>query len=309
MLFVASVIAGSGRPAEAADPKKIQEKLDDISEQYGKIESELADTEHRLAKLETDLSRADQVLEDKSEQMRARVGYIYRQASFGSYIEGLLTSENPEMFIRRLEMLQIVGARDSEVVDAVVITKERGDELRDQLEATRRKQRTLASSLKGTERELAEQLKEAKSAAAAVSGAVRRSVSGFVFPVLGPASFASTWGAPRSGGRRHKGNDIMAPCGARAVAAVDGTITRLGSHGRGGIMLWLTGRNGDEYFYAHMRGYAPGIRVGRAVKAGEVVAFVGNTGNARGGPCHIHWEYHPRGGAAADPYRLLRSAT
>jgi murein DD-endopeptidase MepM/ murein hydrolase activator NlpD len=213
------------------------------------------------------------------------------------------------MFIRRLEMLQIVGARDSEVVDAVVITKERGDELREELEATRRKQRTLASSLKGKERELADQLKEAKSAAAAVSGAVRRSVSGFVFPVLGPASFASTWGAPRSGGRRHKGNDIMAPCGARAVAAVDGTITRLASHGRGGIMLWLTGRNGDDYFYAHMRGYAPGMRQGKAVKAGEVIAYVGNTGNARGGPCHIHWEYHPRGGAAVDPYRLLRSAT
>jgi murein DD-endopeptidase MepM/ murein hydrolase activator NlpD len=309
VLFVASTILGPAREAEAADPKKIQAKLDAISEQYGKIETDLANTEQKLAKLETDLSRADQVLKDKSDQMRARVGYIYRQASFGAYIEGLLTSEDPQMFIRRLEMLQIVGARDSEVVDAVVITKARGDDLRAQLEATRKKQRTLASSLQGKERELENELKQAKASAPAGGGTLRRSVAGFVFPVVGPSSFASTWGAPRSGGRRHKGNDIMAPCGARAVAVVDGTISGLGSHGRGGIMLWLTGRNGDEYFYAHMRGYASGVHVGRAVKAGELVAYVGNTGNARGGPCHIHWEYHPRGGAAMDPYRLLRSAT
>jgi murein DD-endopeptidase MepM/ murein hydrolase activator NlpD len=305
LLCVALFVAAPAWDAGAADPKKVQARLDDVSAQYSKIESELVRTNHRLAQLETDLSRADQVLKDKGEQMRARVGYIYRQASFGSYIEGLLNSEDSDMFIRRLEMLQIVGTRDSEVVDEVQITKARGDELRAELEATQRKQEGLAASLKGKQRELERQLKEAKNVAA---GAARISVRGFAFPVIGAVAFADTWGAPRSGGRRHQGTDLMAPCGAPSVAVADGTISGLGSHGRGGIMLWLTARNGDVFFYAHMRGYAPGVRVGKPVRAGEVISYVGNTGNARGGPCHIHFEWHPRGGAPVNPYRILRSA-
>jgi murein DD-endopeptidase MepM/ murein hydrolase activator NlpD len=299
------LVVGPAPDAGAEDAKKLQSKLDEISGQYSKIESELARTDQRLAQLETDLSRADQVLKDKADQMRARVGYIYRQASFGSYIEGLLSSEDADMFIRRLEMLQIVGTRDSEVVDEVQITKARGADLREALEATHKRQRGLADSLKGKQRELERQLKQAKVVAA---GAPRVSVRGFTLPVLGPVAFADTWGAPRSGGRRHRGTDLMAPCGARSVAVTDGTVTGLGSHGRGGMMLWLTGRNGDVFFYAHMKGYAPGIHVGKPVRAGEVIAYVGNTGNARGGPCHIHFEVHPRGGAPVNPYRLLRSA-
>ena len=297
-------LAAPAWDSEATDPKKIQSKLDSISEQYSKIQSELARTEERLARLETDLSRADQVLKDKSDQMRARVGYIYRQATFGAYVEGLLSSEDPDMFIRRLEMLQIVGSRDSEVVDEFEITKARGDDLRVQLETARRRQQALADSLEETQDELEGELKQAKRV---TELAPRITVGGFTLPVAGPVAFADTWGAPRSGGRRHQGTDLMAACGARAVAVTDGIISALGSHGRGGIMLWLRARNSDVFFYAHMRGYAPGIHVGKAVRAGELISYVGNTGNARGGPCHIHFEYHPKGGAPVNPYRLLRS--
>ena len=297
--------------SEAADPKKLQEKLDAISAQYAEIEGELAETEERLARLEVDLGRADQVLKEKSDAMEARVGYIYRQASFGGYVETLLTSEDPEMFIRRLQMLQIVGRRDAEIVDEVVITKARGADLRAELEATKKRQKGLADSLERKQAELEKELASAKSVEKAKRAGGRVApvinANGLAFPVLGPVSFADTWGAPRSGGRRHRGTDIMAPCGATSVAVADGTVSGLGSHGRGGIMLWLTARSGDVFFYAHMRGYAAGIRVGRQVRAGEAVAYVGNTGNARGGPCHVHFEWHPRGGAPADPFRLLRS--
>ena len=126
--------------------------------------------------------------------------------------------------------------------------------------------------------------------------------SGYFCPVVGKRSFSDDWGDARSGGRRHQGNDILAPYGAPVVAVIAGTIhTDYSSNG--GIALYLRGVDGDEYFYAHnSRNVA---HDGDYVKAGELIAYVGNTGNARGGPTHVHFERHPGGGAAVDPYPFL----
>ncbi|MGH2720762.1 MAG: murein hydrolase activator EnvC family protein, partial [Actinomycetota bacterium] len=129
---------------------------------------------------------------------------------------------------------------------------------------------------------------------------------GMVMPIAGPVGYADTWGSPRSGGRRHQGTDVMAACGARVVAVADGSVSPHQS-GNGGRMLYLHAANGDTYLYSHLQGYAYGIGSGARVKAGQVIGYNGNTGNARGGPCHVHFEWHPKGGRPVNPYPLLRS--
>ncbi|HWG95218.1 MAG TPA: M23 family metallopeptidase, partial [Mycobacteriales bacterium] len=125
-------------------------------------------------------------------------------------------------------------------------------------------------------------------------------------PVGAVHSFTDTWHAPRSGGRKHQGTDVFAPYGAPAYAVVDGVVERWGSGGLGGISLWIRGDDGARYYYAHnvSNVAAPGSRV----RAGDLVAYVGTTGNAATTPPHIHFEAHPPGGGGArNPYPWLRA--
>jgi murein DD-endopeptidase MepM/ murein hydrolase activator NlpD len=135
-------------------------------------------------------------------------------------------------------------------------------------------------------------------------------IRGFVFPVAEPYSFGDSFGAPRMMGTEyehaHQGTDIMAPTGTPLYACERGIVTRMGSDVLGGTKLWVKGESGTYYYYAHLSGFAEGMHDGRVVEAGEVVGFVGDTGNARGGPPHLHFQVHPGGGAAVNPYPLLK---
>jgi murein DD-endopeptidase MepM/ murein hydrolase activator NlpD len=125
-------------------------------------------------------------------------------------------------------------------------------------------------------------------------------------PVDGFTSFASTWGAPRSGGRSHQGVDMLGARWTPLVALESGTILRTGSGGLGGISIWLKGATGDQFYYAHLEAWADGLRVGQAVQAGELIGYMGTSGNAPDYIPHLHFEYHPGGGAATDPYPLVK---
>jgi murein DD-endopeptidase MepM/ murein hydrolase activator NlpD len=118
---------------------------------------------------------------------------------------------------------------------------------------------------------------------------------GYVFPVYGPANYIDSYGAFRGdvAGNWHHGDDIFASLGAPILACADGIVYSVGWNDVGGNRLWLRDQQGNEFYYAHLSAFTPLAQNGGVVKAGDVLGFVGNTGDAQGTPTHLHFEVHP----------------
>ena len=128
------------------------------------------------------------------------------------------------------------------------------------------------------------------------------------FPVQGKCFFTDTYGAPRSGGRLHEGVDLIAKTGQYVYAAASGTLTRQYLDAPGSLSGngWrLTTADGTFFFYAHFSGFPPGLAVGSKVVAGQVIGYVGETGNA--GTPHLHFEIHPGGGLPVNPTQSVKA--
>jgi murein DD-endopeptidase MepM/ murein hydrolase activator NlpD len=126
-----------------------------------------------------------------------------------------------------------------------------------------------------------------------------------VCPVDGASSFSDTWGAPRSGGRTHKGVDMSASRGTPLVAIESGAIYRLSTSSLGGISVYLIGNSGDLYYYAHLDAWAEGLAGGQKVSAGDPVGVVGTTGNSPSWAPHLHLGWKPGNGDWANPYPMV----
>ena len=116
---------------------------------------------------------------------------------------------------------------------------------------------------------------------------------GYVFPVYGASSFTDTFGAGRAVVGWHHGEDIFASLGTPVLAVADGTVFSVGWNDLGGNRLWLRDEQGNEFYYAHLSAYSPLARNGARVHAGDVLGFLGNTGDAEFTPPHLHFEIHP----------------
>jgi peptidoglycan LD-endopeptidase LytH len=125
-----------------------------------------------------------------------------------------------------------------------------------------------------------------------------------VCPVAGAVEFVDSWGAARSGGRSHQGTDMMAEYGTPTVAPVSGTLEQHSSSA-GGLAWYVHGDDGNTYYGAHLSSYEN--QGAGWVEAGTVIGYVGDSGNAAGTP-HLHFEYHPGGGSAVNPYSLVSAA-
>ena len=125
----------------------------------------------------------------------------------------------------------------------------------------------------------------------------RLTAGGYVFPVYGPSSFGDTFGAPRGdiASGWHHGEDIFGQLGEPLLAVADGTVFSVGWNDIGGYRLWLRDKAGNEFYYAHLSAYSPFAVNGEQVKAGTVLGFMGNTGDASTTPYHLHFEIHPVG--------------
>ena len=159
-------------------------------------------------------------------------------------------------------------------------------------------------------------------AASASAGPLK--VPRLIFPVVGGASYIDDFGTPRPGGP-HQGNDLLAARHTPAVAVEPGTVKLWTSSASAGCMLYLHGDSGTTYLYIHLNNdlgsnndnagkcvpgtaYAPGLKDGLHVGAGQLVGYVGDSGDANGIHPHLHFEVHPNDGTAVDPYPFLRRA-
>jgi murein DD-endopeptidase MepM/ murein hydrolase activator NlpD len=290
------------------------------------IQASIRRNEQELVKTRRALTKAQTIL-------NSRLTNIYKYGE-SSFVEVLLGAKNFQDFLVRLDLLTLIAQRDSEKVAEVIALKKKLENQEKKLAQDKKRQqilvkkalankRSIESRLRRQQRLLSQLQKRIKilSSLSSVRKLARRvvtvsrgksrilSLRGFVFPVAGPHSFSDTWGAARSGGRHHKGTDIFALRGTPVVAVVSGTIFNVHPYerGLGGITLWLRGNDGNSYYYAHLSAIASGIGNGSQVQAGQVIGYVGNTGNARGSSPHLHFEIHPGGGGAINPYPTLRA--
>lgn len=266
-----------------------------------------------LAQLAVDERRAIEALEQAKRNLEDRAADAYIRGNLGS-ARALIVSDTAAQYAQRVELLQVVLEADERAVVEYREAREAvdGEQLR-----TANELADVASEHEAAEEAVlaAQQERDFASRELAVflaGGTVV--IHGFVFPVAEPYQFGDSFGAPRMTGTEyehwHEGTDIMAPMGTLLLACERGVVMRIGTGGTlGGNTVWLRGESGTAYYYAHLSDFAPGVREGVVVDAGTVLGFVGDTGNARGGAPHLHFEVHPGGGAAVNPYPILSVAT
>jgi len=270
----------------------------------------------RLASLQAELARLDvaqqlavQELEAARERFEERVANAVVRGN-AAELDTVLTSADANEIEMRKVFLRSVSEADSTAVIEYQAAKDVIDQgVLDALDAVTQTRRELRDARAA----LAESLRintEHKFQLAVFSAGSEIVIRGFVFPVGEPYQFIDSWGYPRMTGTEyehgHQGVDIMAPFGTPLYAVERGIITRVGTDVLGGTKLWVKGQSGTYYYYAHLAAFAEGMVEGALVEAGDVVGYVGDTGNARGGAPHLHFQVHPGGGDAVNPYGLLR---
>jgi murein DD-endopeptidase MepM/ murein hydrolase activator NlpD len=271
----------------------------------------LASLREQLADEEVEHGRAIRRLESARLRLRHRALGAYTGNELSS-LNAILSSGDVNELIRRSGMVETVMRESKkDVTEYQAAKKAAGDKIVE-----------LVNQIGGAEADLSLaqlQLQDAYAGALdarlqveSLAAGSAIAVKGFLFPVAAPHKFGNDFGNPRMVGTEfehtHQGTDIFADYGAPLVACERGVVTRVGTDRLGGTKLWLVGQSGTRYYYAHLSAYAPGMAEGLVVEAGALLGFVGDTGNARGGTPHVHFEVHPQGGPAVNPYFLLRAA-
>ena len=287
----------------AAELQRAQNALDAVEAEIVELHTRVGQTEARLGELGAAVRRIA----------------IERYMAGGSQELNMLATVKFEDLDRANVLAEIVVSSSEASIDEFSAQLADFREAQAALEAKEKSRRQAVGSLEAKTAQMKAELKKLEEAAAAAEAARRRQAvraqstgssrstpsgpiasGSWICPVQGPRAFTNDWGDPRSGGRSHQGNDIFAPHGTPVVASVGGAVTHRSST-LGGLSYWLNGDDGNTYFGTHLSSYG---RSGR-VAAGTVVGYVGNSGNARGSSPHLHFEIHPGGGGAVNPYPTL----
>jgi murein DD-endopeptidase MepM/ murein hydrolase activator NlpD len=327
---LALVVWSAAVPAVAAgnpvkDREKAQSRANAAAAKWARATTQLAKVEDELAKLEATTAETKSRLAGLEGQVKAVAVNTYIHGSGG----GAFTFDTDlGRNARRQAMARYVTLGNTQAIDEYRAVK---DDLDAGAAATRRRaeqQLAAAASLRkekatayaelqrlaAAEKRYLAQVAAAQAAAAAkrpgaTKAARSDTASGrasgviasgeWICPVQGPRAFSNDYGQPRSGGRRHEGNDILSPRGTPIVANVGGT-SKAHDSGLGGLSYYLDGDDGNTYFGTHLSAIGATGRVA----AGTVIGYVGDSGNARGTP-HLHFEIHPGGGGPVNPYPTL----
>jgi len=293
-------------------------KIETLRDDSDRLAADIAAIERRRSDLEAERAA---LLEDAI----ARADELYRSGSVET-LEILFSSEDFGQLADRAELLSQVSKEDAavfvdlsrteaelEVLNEDLLARERELERNKDLLAQENQRlqaqfQEVASEYQTLRRKLARVVPDPAAPVASAGGGRAPSVNvkitgDMTCPVAGPHSFVDSWGAPRAG-HTHQGVDMMADYGTPLVAITSGTATYVAYDGSGGNMIFLDGDDGNSYWYMHNQENF--IREGQHVETGESIGTVGDTGNAAGTP-HLHFEYHPGGGAAVNPYPLVSS--
>jgi peptidoglycan LD-endopeptidase LytH len=320
-VFMSLVLSPALAHAKTAEALKteldaLKEQTKDVGNAFDDAYWKLDHADERVSAVNAKLKRTANELAAAKLRLDTRAALIYRRGA-ADPIEFILGAASFEDLVRRLDYMRIISAADADLVAGVK-----------RLQAKRKAQRTeLVKEQKSSAKALAQlrtrkdrldarlkskaaEFKRVKAELDAIRGGPNRpsgmaaypGPNGMVFPVAGSYYYSDTWGAARSGGRTHKGTDIFAPKGTPVVAILSGTVST-SNHGLGGKAIWLSASNGWSFYYAHLDGWA--VRSGH-VKAGQIIGYVGNSGNAAGGVCHLHLQIEPRG-SPVNPYPYLRA--
>ena len=274
------------------------------------------EAEVRIEKTDKKIAKTRAELEKAKARLGARAVNIYRRDE-ANYLALLVGSVSFEQFVNRAEYLRRIGASDAIAVADVKRLEASLVNQRAQLVKERKQHRAALKGLKAQRDKLQARLRakqadylRVKAELDSIRGGPNRpdgmaaypGPNGMVFPVVGSYYYSNTWGASRGGGRRrHKGTDIMARRGTPVVAILPGTVSSK-SGGLGGKVIYLHASNGWTFYYAHLDGWA--VRSGH-VRAGQIIGYVGSTGNAAGGAPHLHLQIEPHG-YPVNPYPYLR---
>jgi murein DD-endopeptidase MepM/ murein hydrolase activator NlpD len=289
--------------------KKLQAQLDEATAELDQIETQQGFAEQRLQAANSRLGFVRDDLARARRTLSSHMASLYK-AGGTRPLSGILGS-SAEVVVSRVEFETILQEGQVEAVaDAKIAYDSYEAAIRD-VKAAMEQMRELEARSKATVAKLTRTFEKAKAVSDHLAGFnTTHLVNGRweSCPVSKPFSFVDSWGAARSGGRSHKGVDIMNPLGNKVHAIVDGVVSRQTNSSLGGISLYLQGDNGIEYYYAHLMRYES--RVGQRVKAGELIAINGQTGNARFTAPHVHFEVHPGGPGSApvDPYPYAKAA-
>jgi peptidoglycan LD-endopeptidase LytH len=264
------------------------EVLAQLAAARNKLEEQQAGQEKARQDAEAARAKAEAALADLDDAM-SRQGQFVMALTRGLDAE---SAEAAQLAARDPALAAQLAARRAELTDTL-----------DEMRAAKEYAEALARLAEARRQEAARQ--EAEAQAAAAGGSAPSSGGGIVCPVQGPVHFTDTWGAARSGGRTHKGVDMMAAYGTPTVAPVSGRVEHRGSS-LGGLSWYVYGDNGHTYYGTHLSGYAN--QGAGWVAAGTVIGYVGTSGNAPDGSPHLHFEFHPGGGEPVNPYPLAAAA-
>jgi peptidoglycan LD-endopeptidase LytH len=311
--------AGASRRGDRPSRDELQRRADQAAVRYDKAVAALSKLGDEVGRMERKVRAVEARIAPLRANVTRRAVAVYSSDRGLAAFSGFSNGDDLVDSARGAMLASMASAGDYAAIRAIAAASTDLARRRDELAVRRAEQQRRADEIKAERQnvELAlsfmarqEQALRSRLVVRAGRGGERAPyeptsgpipvVTDFTCPIRGPLTFTNSWGAPRGGGRRHEGTDLMNPAGTPNVAVVSGTF-RTHHSGLGGLSIYLHGDDGHTYYYAHL---SQVVGPDRRVAQGELIGKTGSTGDAT--TPHTHFEFHPNGGRAVSSYALLR---